>query len=347
MGKIKANLMNVSFSRFSCLPFRVFRELIFLLIFIIALSGCSVFRPTLHAAFVEEVPLPKSLIETQIWQKAKPLKVALAQFGGRATTAEIRAVHDGRAISFLVAWPDQTETVIAKAWVRMKPGAPWKLQTVLNDRLWLMFPLTAKASFDIYRGPAGRYDVWQWQGAWSNISGYADDGRLIVKTYPGPEPPKDAEGVVYPNPSGKGCVEQLWRNDDGRLGTIADSEPPAMQTKSVIPAGIANPYADGSVIDVRAIGSYSRQDIQSTTTFWTKRGQRVPGYWFGDKPPEDRPGSYFVKYYRLLKTKSDEEDYQFNGRGPHPFALAIVDDAAGAQPFMSRPLQLTLDKAPI
>lgn len=314
-------------------------------IFLWGLAGCSAMRPTLHATAVEAVPLPMSMIESQLWQKAKPVRVKLTQTSGQSISAEVRAIHDGRTISFLIAWPDQTESLITKAWVRNKPGDPWHTEEVLNDRLWLMFPLTKSASFDIYRGPDAQYDVWQWQAAWSNVSGYADDGRLVVKYRPGPNPPQDAESVVYPSADGKGYVEQLWRDDGGGPGTIAQNQPKPTEVHSVVPAGIANPYAGGGAIDVRAIGSYSRQDLNSTTTFWNSRGERTPGYWFGESPTEERPGSYFVKFHRLLRTASDEEDYQLSGPGPHPFAVAVIDNRAGNQPFISKPLELVIEKA--
>lgn len=342
MSILKLN-SGLSFSSISC----VFRVYAFLSLLVLVSTGCSAFRPTLRVAYNDPVPLPKNIIETQIWEKAKPLRVKLAQSGGQTTTAEIRGMHDGRAISFLIAWPDQSASVLSKAWVRPTPSAPWRLEEVINDRLWVIFPLTPRAPLDIFSGPNSQYDAWQWQGgAWSNESGYADDGRLIVKYHPGAEPPKEHDGTIYPSPTGRGFIEQTWRDDDGNLGTIARSQPLPYEPKTVSPAPISNPIASGSAIDVRVLGAYSRQETNTTTTFWTKRGGRVPGYWFGDNPPVDGAGSYFVRYYRLLNTTAREEDYQFNGPGPHPFALAIVDDKSGAQPFVSAPLRLILDKVP-
>lgn len=325
---------------------RIFPELAFVLLVACVFSGCSALRPTLHVAYNDPTPLPTSLIETAIWEKARPLKVKLTQPGGQTTTAEIRAVHDGRAISFLIAWPDQSEAVISKVWVHRSKDAPWILEDVLTDRIWLMLPLSQNAPLDIFRATNSQYDVWQWQASWSNESGYAEDGRLIVKHHPGPEPPKEHGGILFASPDGNGFIEQTWHDDEGNVGTIARPQPLPYDAKSVLPAPMASPYASGSAIDVRVLGAYSRQQTESATTFWTKRGGRVPGYWFGEKPPEDVAGSYFVRYYRFLKTEARDEDYQFDGRGPHPFALAIVDNKSGAQPYVSRPLRLMLDKVP-
>lgn len=326
---------------------RAFRVDALLLLSVALASGCSGLRPTLHVAYNDPAPLPNNLIESQIWGKARPLRVTLTQGGGLSLSAEIRAVHDDRAISFLISWPDQSPSVISKVWVHPATDAPWRLEDITNDSLRLIFPLTQGAPLDIFSGLNSQYDVWQWQGgAWSNESGYADDGRLIVKYHPGPKPPDRHDGTIYPSADGSGFIEQTWHDDDGNPGTITRPQPLPYEPKTIIPAAIPNPYAGGSAIDVRVLGTFNRQEAKTRTAFWTKRDGRVSGYWFGDTPPENNPGSYSVRYYRLFRTESPDEDYQFEGPGPHPFALTIVDNRAGAQPFVSAPLRLMLDKPP-
>lgn len=309
------------------------------------LCGCSsVGRPTLHVAFAEGIPLPNGMIESEFWKKTAPLRVRLEQPSGRQISAELRAAHDGRAFSILVGWPDQTETVIKRAWVRKDGNSPWHLEEMPIDRLMLLFPLNADAPADLYRTPESKYDLWVWQAAWSDTSGYADDATLETKFY-SDVPPQKPGGVVYPNLAGRGFIEQIVRNDPGQPGTISLPEPSAVMHKTVLPAAYANSEAKGSVTDVRATGKFGKQYRNTNTFFSSKSGDRTPGYWFGEQPTEERPGSYFVEIYRMLLT-GDENDCQFKGEGPYRFSVAIIDNKSGDQPYLSAPLQLEFAPLP-
>lgn len=318
--------------------FREFRVLIFLSL--LALCGCSSLTvPTLRAANVGTVPLPNGMIESSMWKKAPPLRVRLRHPGGHSITAEIRAISDGRAMSILVGWPDQTESVLKRAWVRRSGSAPWQLEEIANDRLWLLFPLTKDAPKDLYRPPEARYDLWEWQSAWTDKSGYADDGLLETKF--SKEPPKDKAAVRYPNAAGAGFIEQVWKRDAGEPGTVSMPMPSALDMKTFERAAMSNPDANGSAIDVRATGKFGKQ-YQKANTYYTDSKGRTPGYWFGDKTGEERPGSYFVEFYRMMIT-ADDEDVQFKDNGPYRFQLAVIDNKSGVQPFLSPPLRLEFE----
>ncbi len=311
------------------------------------LAGCGrLTTPTLHVRAVPAVPEPNALIEQSLWEPARPLRVELVQAGGQTLPAELRAIHDGRALSILLTWADPTESIVHQSWSWNPARQEWLLRTFANDRAWLLFPLTPAAPLDLLVPPSAQYDLWEWQSAWSNASGYADDKRLLVDHHPGPHPPEPREeAVIYSARRGGGFVQIGTLADEGLPGTIIGPRPPRSAKRTIVDAASAHPRAAGSIIDVGAQGDH-RKDLSATTTIWETGSQRQPGQWFGETPLEDRPGSYYVEYYRLLHTEDLAADYQFEGRGPHRFAVAVFDVNRGGDPFISRPLRLVFSKLP-
>ena len=101
-------------------------------------------------------------------------------------------------------------------------------------------------------------------------------------------------------------------------------------------------------------GRGSAADVLATSRFGqgpAKGGKRTT--WSLNGQPQDTPalttsagGFWTVVFYRRLQTATPEEDYQMATHGPHRFAIALLDDAFGADHYVSGPLRLDLQKKP-
>jgi len=303
--------------------------------------GCSLGRPTLRAVFVTGVPLPNAQVESDLWSEAPELHVTVRRGQGRlAETREVklRAIHDGRALSILAQWVDDTQTFDRRAWAWDLVKQDYFLHESPIDQFAILWPLSKRASFCMLDGRDAVYDVWQWRTGWMDAgvyteSGYADDRRLILKTHPKGTRPDQVKGPLYRAGHGK-MVEFNWVEDRGVPGQ-RPTEKPETRQKFRMP-GFAVQEARGSAADVLARGFYNpkfRKETSQDSLHNTWRTHKNGDYWS-------------VEFYRLLLTADAAEDYELRGRGPFPFAVAVWDNSAHGDHFTSGALRLVLAKTP-
>lgn len=295
----------------------------------VGLLGCGLRQPTLHVAWVETVPRPNGLAE-QSWEIAKPLIVMVHRGSGKTAEerpVQLQAVHDGREISIMARWSDHTDTVTRRDWLWDDKREDYVLEEYPVDQFAILWPLTKKASFDMLDGKAAAYDVWQWRARWSDIAGYADDRRLILKPHPKGTRPEQVQGPLYP--ARRGMVEFCWEEDSGTPG-IRPTHKPVSKINFHMPGG-ESAEAKGSAADVQASGVYTPMLRKAENKDNTWKRNPDGDYWF-------------VEFYRLLLTPYKDEDYQIKGRGPHFFAIAVFDNESGADHFVSGPIRLILGK---
>ncbi len=248
----------------------------------------------------------------------------------------LRAVHDGRAIEILATWPNLsssneqiTYTVDPKllkeskvapaslandrvAWVWDRRGKQYYRAETPSDFFALKFSISGAADACMMSGSEGTYDVWQWRDGWTHVTGYADD-RLMNVTR---TEPTSGDFRVYPISKWDDSVAEKgdqifiqWHEDKGDLPYELLPRPARLE-RPIMPAIRARPPT-GSAGDVFA-------------------------------EAVDQQGAWALEIWRLLKTRN-ADDYQFEGKGPHLFSIAVSDGQEGQAHFTSDLIRLYLD----
>lgn len=305
-----------------------------LLILIPALSACSFFKPTLRVAWCSTVPKPNGLVAKYPWDNCPEL--ILNAHRGRGDFAEtrpvkIKACYDGRALAFLVRWFDDHESLVGRYWIWDPQRSDYQLQQFPIDQCAILLPISKKADFNPWSGRPAEYDAWQWRAGWSDLSGHADDRRLIVRNHPWGTTADQIKGCLYPLGKRRGMAELQWVDDEGVSGTVPVPKPITFLQNHV--TGAEAEDAHGSAADVLAQGVYTPKGVRNIPN----RKEAWRYYSDGD--------DWFVQFYRLMVTDSKAgDDYQIRGRGPHTIALALWDNDSGDNFYLTDPIRMVLDK---
>lgn len=308
----------------------------FLALLLTGLGGCTMFRPTLHVAWVSAVPKPNGLVEKYPWGEARGLRlIARRGTGEYAETrpVELKACTDGRAISFLVRWNDEHESPIGRYWNWDDKRDTYQFQEFAIDQCALLFALDKHADLNPWSGRPETCDAWHWRAGWSDLSTYADDQRLIVRPRAWGTRPEQAAGRLYPLDPNRGMVELDWIDDAGTPGTAPMPKPVVFLKHRMAAMEMGEPQ--GSIADVQAQGVY-------TPKLRTSPNRKESWRYYSDGD------DWFVEFYRLLvtPTKDAGDDYQFRGRGPHNMAVAIWDNDIGDNFYLTEPIRVQLDRQP-
>jgi len=286
------------------------------------LAGCQLTQPTLHVAEIQSVPKPNRLIEINtVWAEAKPLKVKVQTPGimpgvmndEGARTVTLRAVHDGRAISVLAIWDDPTESRDRSMWVWNDDSNQYFRLDTPCDLFAMKFCIEGAEDACMMSGGEGVYDVWEWRGGWTHLTGYAEDQVLrITRTRPDSGQFKQYP-IGGPAAIGSGLPTDSiyihWMPDKGDL-PYQWVPRPKRRERAVMNA-------------IRA-----QQPTEST----------------GDVLAEAvyQNGGWALELYRTLTTGNDD-DYAIKAHVPHMFSIAITDGQEGAQHLTSNLIRMKLE----
>lgn len=273
------------------------------------LTGCNLFGPALQADRVKTVLRPNRLIEeNSLWKDAEPLVVTLhnAQLPQDTMQLVLRAVHDGQALGLLVNWRDRTPIVgHERSWVRAPDADQYYLQELPPDTFSIKFSLSGDRDACMMTGREGDYDLWRWRAGWSNIAGFADDGRMLIRR----SPPESGDFATYGGVvSGPPIYIQVLPDAGRPPYTLA--ERPRERSYHTLP-GLTPQVPSDSQADILAEGLH-------------------------------QAGGYWVELHRLLKTGHDD-DFQFEGDGPFYFSIAVTNDGEGQAHYTSDLLKLQLN----
>lgn len=131
----------------------------------------------LTVKFTDQELLPNPT--AQIWNAVQPVTIALSPQqitqpfgGGTIKEFQVRALHNGRLIAFLLEWTDATKDQEVAQTDRF------------SDAVAVQFPVEVGANPSPFMGDAqNAVNIWQWQAAWQRD---IDEGGLadVDRTYP-------------------------------------------------------------------------------------------------------------------------------------------------------------------
>lgn len=176
------------------------------------LQGCAVmFPPTLHSPRVAELP-PIDGTMDEAWNRAKPLRrEAKSNVEGDVTVpVEVRALHTGDEVAFLVRWEDPTRSDAYREYVR-NAGGGFDIQGDPDDQLALKINMSGSMRSCMLAGKEYVDDIWQWRAARTNAAGYAEDRRFLVSLVPAGGTPASNQRTAR---NGK-LVQVDWKEDEG------------------------------------------------------------------------------------------------------------------------------------
>jgi hypothetical protein len=304
----------------------------------LTIAGCGLTRPKLVARRVPFVPDPNRVIEREsLWKDAKPVTIELQRpWGGETRRVVLRAIHDGAAVCFLAIWsdasgrgrvqpfevrssrdPNAPPRVVAgaddarRAWVWAERGQGYNLQEMETDLFAFRFPIAGPAEACMLSGDEGISDVWEWRSGWTDRTsaptlpfGFAEDRLLIITR----QHPQVESYKTYTAGDGS-RVYLRWLEDRGVPPYALTARPTQYQGR-VVPGLIARGGTE-SQIDVLAAAVHQE-------------------------------GQWLLEIKRRLET-GFSDDYQFRGPGPHAFAIALTDEAEGAEHYTSGLIDLYLN----
>ncbi len=199
----------------------------------------------LHVPAVADMPVLDGDASDLVWQDARAVRVATvrgANFEGGATEVELRAVHDGTSIAFLITWDDATESNRHLPLIREADG--WRIDMqgfafsdetkFYEDKLALLFARspaigsgTARLGTGLVDGPhrpgarglhfsdGETLDLWHWKSLRTGMQspGFADDNH-IGPPIPSVNPGRRYTGGYQPDDGASGYHLNLCLADD-------------------------------------------------------------------------------------------------------------------------------------
>ncbi len=161
----------------------------------------------LRAAWVSRLPAVDGNPSDPVWAQAPELEVDVAPSG---RTLRVRAVHDGERIALLVRWEDPTRDALYRPWVWDPARNAYHQNEQADDGLAVAIYGDPQIHDPcMLQGRDLEADMWVWRAFWSDLSGYASDGRLQISRTRMPR------SNPYPSRDGSG---QLWIREEPDVG---------------------------------------------------------------------------------------------------------------------------------
>lgn len=281
----------------------------------------------LVAIKVEKLPELKAEL-TADWKQAFPCSVMAVKGKGPDVKVELRAMHDGKQICFLVSWDDADASFAKKGWQYTKEG--WQQVAGDEDRISFAFNIDAAGFAEKgcgvlchngdMRTPAEgqKADLWHWKAARGGRFGWCDDQHFAFADGNGRT--DDAGTSAYTDNQAKEGKAPLrrWKDDADREGPFNEDTSVPLDEKFTPTEGYTVPSIllrkpDGSRADVEAVGRHDK-------------------------------GRWTVMLRRKLDTGADD-DVRFTSEKDCHFTVAVFDNTgakSGTDHKKSKPLRLHL-----
>jgi len=281
-------------------------------------------------------------LDEPTWRSAEPLTVSV--MGGNTIgriAVELHAFHTGEDLVLAARWPDPRDDAEKAMW-EMGPDGRWRTlgrtragEAGNEDRVLFLWDVSVPnfaregclaschpgVSASKYLESPGLGDLWHWKAARSNPVGYGDDTNLTHV--------RDGE-------------------DGGRHGDKTGAEGGTVRNANKAgdgPAFMPDPKIDRP--DPRFLFAQDAVAIPPGIS-WSP-GTRIPGYLLtkpdgsrGDIAAKGRweNGFWTVEFRRRLVTGHPDDAAFDDLNRAYPFALAVADNASGAEHSFSGILRL-------
>ncbi|RMG86583.1 MAG: hypothetical protein D6708_14090, partial [Candidatus Dadabacteria bacterium] len=196
---------------------------------------------TVKAVRVAALPEADGNPGDEAWGRVPEATVPLL---GTEKELRVRAAHDGRDIVVLVRWNDPTRDALYRPWVWDPSRNAYRQNEQADDGL--AFAIYANGEIAdpcMLQGLDLQADMWIWRAFWSELTGYASDGRLQISRTRMPR------SNPYPARDGSG---QLWIREEPDVGAYPWSFFVPVEFQGAVVASYKPSRAAGSRADVRA-----------------------------------------------------------------------------------------------
>jgi hypothetical protein len=215
-------------------------------------------------------------------------------------SAELKVVHDGTSVYFLLKWRDKTKSVQHKPYKWSKSRRSYEESEDLEDAAYFSFEKEGPFNVNMRAGIEAVWDAWYWQAAQTNPVGYAkDDTHHYTK-----KKPKRKARFIRLDTGKYGYIRRAM--DEGNP-IVTKSLPPARRKGTTV-AQYKTQKPDGSGADVRA-----------------------KGVW--------RSGWWTVEWSRKLDTGHSDDTAFVVGKG-YGFAIGVSREAEDEDHLVSLPYTL-------
>lgn len=229
----------------------------------------------LDAPYLPSKLLWDSGVDEAVWNELPSVEIPLMEKKSGPKKIVIKAAHDGDFFFLHAEWEDLTRDTAYKPW-EWDPSQKTYARGKLADDALAMFIYSEVDSNDPCMLSGGNMlaDMWLWRAEWSDISGYAYDGRFMASRNRLPH------SNSYAAKDGENMVWLMGEPDQGAL-PWALHIPVGFFSGSIVQSyKYSNP--SGSLKDIRAVGSWSSSPngrsvwkVQMTRALDTKNSDDV------------------------------------------------------------------------
>jgi len=273
------------------------------------------------------------------WHSISGVPVRLTPMGtpelmGVHNTVELKSVHTDKNIYIWATWPDRTESINKKMWIKRKDGS-WMRSTDDEDRIGFIWEIdNSMVGFSRGRGrlalchpdpqnprkdvmstkyTGGRADIWHWKAARTNPVGFSDDQYLDKKG----RKSDSGESAYKDNKDKSGYVPAFMFASD-------------KTTSPFLLASKAKPFDNGRFKSGDTLPSYILKAPTGDRADIKVYGIYKNGYWT-------------VVFKRSLNT-GHAMDVRFEPGKEYNFAAAVFDNAGDEHHLKSHLIRLFLEK---
>lgn len=262
------------------------------------------------AVKVDKAPAVDGKADDDAWKAAKAYTIKVDKpkrilEPGKEVT--LKVAHDGSSIYVLCEWADKKKNDQHESWAWDEGKAKYEKSGFMEDEFFVAFQLEGSFNANMTVGIDAKWDVWQWQAARTDPTGFARD-KIHVYTHTKPDDPLLAARSRQDSDDKEWWM--LLLDDAGKPPAKAVDAPKA-KGKDTLPTFVTQ-TPEGSAADVRAKGTW-------------------------------KEGRWTVEFSRKLDTGA-KDDRKFDLGDAVLFAVGVLNSAEGSQHDISLPHRLKFER---
>lgn len=206
---------------------------------------------TIVVARVSAAPKVDGRANDPVWVSAKAHRIPVdvpKKILEPEDSVEVKTVHDGTSVYFLLKWRDKSKSVLHKPYRWNKSRRTYLESEELEDAAYIAFEKEGVFNVNMRAGVEAVWDAWYWQAGRTNPVGFAkDETHHFTK-----KKPKEKARFIRLDTGKFGYIRRA--QDEGKPVVI--KEPPPARRKGSLVAQYKPQKPDGSAADVRAKGTW-------------------------------------------------------------------------------------------